>query len=110
MPAGWKTRRTAHSSAPPSGGFAGKPPGGPRSSRPKEVFPMIYLATAAVLAVFYVLSGLGIAQEYERGVVFRLGRFSGVRGPGLYWLATFIERAWTLDLRTRTVTVEQQET
>jgi regulator of protease activity HflC (stomatin/prohibitin superfamily) len=58
-----------------------------------------------------VLSGLRIAREYERGVVFRLGRYIGLRGPGLYWLIPLgIERAVTIDMRTRTVSAEQQET
>jgi regulator of protease activity HflC (stomatin/prohibitin superfamily) len=71
---------------------------------------MFYLEVAAVAAVVYALAGIRIAQEYERGVVFRLGRFASVRGPGLYWIAPVIERVWTLDLRARTVVVEQQET
>ena len=36
--------------------------------------------------VVILLSGLRIAQEYQRGVVFRLGRYAGLRGPGLYWI------------------------
>lgn len=61
--------------------------------------------------VFVLLSGLRIAQEYQRGVVFRLGRFVGLRGPGLYWVIPLgIERAVTIDIRTRTVSAEQQET
>ena len=57
------------------------------------------------------LSGLRIAQEYQRGVIFRLGRYVGLRGPGLYWIIPLgIERAVTLDIRTRTVSAEQQET
>jgi regulator of protease activity HflC (stomatin/prohibitin superfamily) len=61
--------------------------------------------------VVVLLSGLRIAREYERGVVFRLGRYIGLRGPGLYWLIPLgIERAVTIDMRTRTVSAEQQET
>ncbi|HEV2651918.1 MAG TPA: slipin family protein [Rhizomicrobium sp.] len=71
---------------------------------------MSILVIAAVAAVVYALLGIRIAQEYERGVVFRLGRYHGVRGPGLYWIAPLFERQWSLDLRTRTVAVEQQET
>src|SRR5579862_7515362 len=68
------------------------------------------LITVAILA-FVVLSGLRIAQEYQRGVVFRLGRFSGLRGPGLYWIIPLgIERSVTIDIRTRTVSAERQET
>jgi regulator of protease activity HflC (stomatin/prohibitin superfamily) len=41
-----------------------------------------------------LLSGLRIAQEYQRGVILRLGRYVGLRGPGLYWVVPFgIERA-----------------
>lgn len=68
------------------------------------MFPFI-VATIALL-----LSGIRIAQEYQRAVIFRLGRFTGIRGPGLYWIIPFIERQNTVDVRTRTVDLEQQET
>ena len=71
---------------------------------------MSILIVVALAAAFYALAGIRIAQEYERGVIFRLGRFSGIKGPGLYWIAPIFDRQWKLDLRTRTVTVEQQET
>jgi len=65
----------------------------------------------AVIVVVVLLTGLRIAQEYQRGVVFRLGRYVGLRGPGLYWIIPLgIERAVTIDVRTRTVSAEQQET
>jgi len=71
---------------------------------------MIPLALIIVIAVV-LLSGLRIAQEYQRGVVFRLGRYTGLRGPGLYWIIPLgIEQAMTIDVRTRTVSAEQQET
>jgi regulator of protease activity HflC (stomatin/prohibitin superfamily) len=65
----------------------------------------------AVLAIALVLvfMSLRIAQEYERGVVFRLGRLVGSRGPGLYFLIPFIERAQTLDLRTATYELPPHE-
>jgi regulator of protease activity HflC (stomatin/prohibitin superfamily) len=69
-----------------------------------------YAEIAALAALVLALSGIRITQEYERGVVFRLGRFLAVRGPGLYWIVPIFDRQWRLDLRTRTVTVEQQET
>ena len=66
---------------------------------------------ALAVVVVLLLSGLRIAQEYQRGVVFRLGRYVGLRGPGLYWVIPLnIERAVTIDIRTRTVSAEQQET
>jgi len=63
----------------------------------------------AVIVLLLVL-GLCIAQEYERAIIFRLGRFNGTKGPGLYWIIPFIDRRRTVDMRTKTVTLEQQET
>jgi regulator of protease activity HflC (stomatin/prohibitin superfamily) len=68
-----------------------------------------YLIWALVILGVLALSGLKVAQEYQRGVVFRLGRFAGVRGPGLYWLVPLIEWQRKMDVRTRTVDVERQE-
>jgi regulator of protease activity HflC (stomatin/prohibitin superfamily) len=66
---------------------------------------------ALIVIAVVALSGLRVAQEYQRGVVFRLGRYKGLRGPGLYWIIPLgIERAVTIDIRTRTVSAEQQET
>lgn len=57
-----------------------------------------------------LLSGLRIAQEYQRAIVFRLGRFQSVKGPGLYWIIPLFERQQRVDIRTKTVDLEQQET
>lgn len=62
----------------------------------------------AIAAIF--LSGLRIAQEYQRAIVFRLGRFQAVKGPGLYWLIPLLETQQKVDIRTQTVDLEQQET
>jgi regulator of protease activity HflC (stomatin/prohibitin superfamily) len=66
-----------------------------------------------VVFLFVVLivasAAIRIAQEYERGVVFRLGRFTGVRGPGLFMLIPFIERSVKADLRVVTMDVPSQE-
>jgi len=62
-------------------------------------------------AVVILLSGLRVAQEYQRGVIFRLGRYVGLRGPGLFWIVPLgVDRAVRIDIRTRTVSAEQQET
>jgi regulator of protease activity HflC (stomatin/prohibitin superfamily) len=68
----------------------------------------IVIGALALVAV--ALSGLRIAQEYQRAVVFRLGRFHSVRGPGLYYLVPLIEWQRKVDMRTVTVNVEPQET
>ena len=68
------------------------------------------VVVAGAAAIAFGLAGIRVAQEYERGVVFRLGRYNSVRGPGLYWIIPIIEWQRVLDLRTKTVQVEQQET
>lgn len=72
---------------------------------------IIFVSVALVIALLvFVLAGLRIAQEYERGVVFRLGRFTRIKGPGLYWNIPLLEWQRLIDIRTNTVAVEQQET
>lgn len=70
----------------------------------------MYILIIFLIMLAFVLSGLRVAQEYERGVVFRLGRFTGVRGPGIYWLIPILERQFRIDIRTNTMALEQQET
>lgn len=70
---------------------------------------LIFWVVLSVVVVI-LLSGLRVAQEYQRGVVFRLGRYRDLRGPGLFWIIPLaIERAVIIDIRTRTVSAEQQE-
>jgi regulator of protease activity HflC (stomatin/prohibitin superfamily) len=69
----------------------------------------VLVVIAILLAIF--ISGLRIAREYERAVVFRLGRYQGLRGPGLFWLVPLgIENETRIDLRIVTNPIEQQET
>lgn len=70
---------------------------------------MTYLPIALLLLAI-LASGLRIAQEYQRCVVFRLGRYRGIKGPGLFWIIPIIERTQKVDIRTMTVDLEQQET
>lgn len=63
-----------------------------------------------LFAVLFVILGLRMDQEYERGVIFRLGRFLDVKGPGLYWIIPFIDSKQQVDIRTNTVDIESQET
>lgn len=64
-----------------------------------------------ILALLFVLfsSAVRIVQEYERGVIFRLGRLVGARGPGLILLIPGIERMKKVDLRVITMDVPSQE-
>ena len=63
-----------------------------------------------VAAAWIIASGLKLDREYERGIIFRLGRTAGVRGPGLYWIIPVIDQKVQVDLRTKTIDVEPQET
>ena len=63
-----------------------------------------------LLAAGLGFSGLRIDREYERGVIFRLGRLSDLKGPGLYWIAPGIDQKAKVDIRTKTVDIEPQET
>jgi regulator of protease activity HflC (stomatin/prohibitin superfamily) len=68
------------------------------------------VGVTAILMVLFFISGLKVVQEYERAIVFRLGRYSRVAGPGLYWIFPLLERQRKVDIRTITVSVERQET
>ena len=63
----------------------------------------------AVVVIILLSAALKIVQEYERGGVFRLGRWVGLRGPGLVLIIPFIERMRKVDLRVITMDVPQQE-
>jgi regulator of protease activity HflC (stomatin/prohibitin superfamily) len=62
-----------------------------------------------ILVVIVLAMSVRIANEYERGVIFRLGRLVGTRGPGLYLLIPFIERQTLIDQRVVTAAVEKQD-
>jgi regulator of protease activity HflC (stomatin/prohibitin superfamily) len=62
------------------------------------------------LLIFLLLLSLRIANQYERAVVFFLGRYVRTSGPGLYFLIPLFEWRSTVDMRTSTTSVEQQET
>jgi len=67
------------------------------------------LIVLAVFVLIMLFAAIRIVNEYERGVVFRLGRYVGVRGPGLILLIPFIERMVKVELRVVTMDVPQQE-
>ncbi|MFO7270868.1 slipin family protein [Sphaerobacter thermophilus] len=72
--------------------------------------PTFVVTVVVVLFVLIVLtSAIKVVQEYERGVVFRLGRLVGARGPGIILLIPFVERMVKVDLRTVTMDIPVQE-
>lgn len=62
-----------------------------------------------IIVLLFLFSAVKVAREYERGVVFRLGRLIGIKGPGLFILVPFIDKAVKVDLRTITLNVPPQE-
>jgi len=63
----------------------------------------------AIAVVILLSASIRIVNEYERGVIFRLGRYVGLRGPGLILLIPFVERMVKIDLRVVTLDVPTQE-
>jgi regulator of protease activity HflC (stomatin/prohibitin superfamily) len=73
--------------------------------------PGVWVAmwVAMAIVVVFVLSGLKILREYERAVVFRLGRLVDARGPGIIYVIPGIEKAIRIDLRTITLDIPSQD-
>src|SRR5512137_1994855 len=63
----------------------------------------------ALILLALASSAIKIVQEYERGVIFRLGRLVGAKGPGLFFIIPFIDRMTKVDLRVVTLDVPSQE-
>jgi len=73
-------------------------------------FSAIVFVIIAIVVVFVLLSAIKIVKEYERGVIFRLGRVTGgPKGPGLFILLPFVDNMVKVDLRTVTMDVPPQD-
>jgi regulator of protease activity HflC (stomatin/prohibitin superfamily) len=72
-------------------------------------WPLFVIVPILLIILMVLASSIKIVKEYERGVVFRLGRLVGPRGPGLILLVPFIERMQKIDLRTVTLDIPAQE-
>jgi regulator of protease activity HflC (stomatin/prohibitin superfamily) len=68
----------------------------------------LYL-TIIILLLIFLTAAVKILREYERGVIFTLGRFTGVKGPGLIILIPFIQQMVRVDLRVRVLDVPTQD-
>jgi regulator of protease activity HflC (stomatin/prohibitin superfamily) len=62
-----------------------------------------------IVLLFLMFSSVKIVQEYERGVIFRLGRIVGAKGPGLFFVIPFVDKMIKVDLRVVTLDVPAQE-
>ncbi len=70
---------------------------------------LIVIGTIVLVLVIFALSGLRVVQQYERGVIFILGRLTGAQGPGVFWVPPIITRMVKVDLRIVTLTVPPQD-
>jgi regulator of protease activity HflC (stomatin/prohibitin superfamily) len=78
---------------------------------PIEALPRIisWAAPLVILAIIILPQAIRILREYERGVIFRLGKLLGAKGPGLIFLIPIVDRMVRMDLRVVTINVERQE-
>jgi regulator of protease activity HflC (stomatin/prohibitin superfamily) len=67
------------------------------------------LVIVAGLAATIFKTSVRVDREYERGVMFRLGRFQKVQGPGLYFTVPIVDQKVQVDVRTKTVDIAPQE-
>jgi len=74
------------------------------------VFEWIIYIVILVFVLGFLASAIKIVKEYERAVIFRLGRVVGARGPGLFFIIPIFEKAIIIDLRTQVLDVPVQET
>ncbi|MBU2614155.1 MAG: slipin family protein [Elusimicrobia bacterium] len=65
--------------------------------------------TIVILAVIFLMNAVRVVNEYERGVIFRLGRLIGAKGPGLFFLIPIVDRLVKISLRTTTMDIPTQE-
>jgi regulator of protease activity HflC (stomatin/prohibitin superfamily) len=74
-----------------------------------STFLLTGLGAIVLVLVFVAFSAMRVVQQYERGVIFVLGRLTGAKGPGLFLVPPFISRMNKVDLRIVTLTVPPQE-
>jgi len=76
---------------------------------PIPSYVLAWLVPAVILAVMILPNAMRILREYERGVVFRLGKLIGAKGPGLVFLIPMVDKMVRMDLRVITINVAKQE-
>ncbi len=74
-----------------------------------DIFNYVPVIFVVVIFIMFAASAVRVLPEYERGVLFRLGRFAGVRGPGLFFIIPGIDRLVRISLRTVVMDVPPQD-
>lgn len=94
---------------PEGGSPAGLPPPEYPTGPLTNVIRIVFIAFSGIFLVILFPFFIRVVAEYERGVIFRLGRLIGAKGPGLFILLPFVDRMVKVDLRTITLDVPSQE-
>ncbi len=90
-------------------GTEGLPPGDYPTGVGSTIVKALLLGLGTVLVIPLLPFSVRIVKEYERGVIFRIGRLMGAKGPGLFIMLPFVDRMVKVDLRTITLDVPAQE-
>src|SRR5437660_2949801 len=75
----------------------------------EAIVALIIIALVVIIALMLLSSAIRVVQQYERGVIFVLGRLTGAKGPGIFLVPPFVTRMIKVDLRVVTLTVPPQE-
>lgn len=73
------------------------------------IFNSVLYIALAIIVIMFLVAAIKIFREYQRGVIFTLGRFTGIKGPGLVILIPFIQQMVRIDLRTFVIDVPTQD-
>ncbi|MEK9134985.1 MAG: slipin family protein [Patescibacteria group bacterium] len=69
----------------------------------------IFYGIIGFIVFFFVLPGLRVVNQYERGIILTFGKYTGTRNPGLTWIFTGVQRMIKIDIRIANVDIPQQE-
>src|SRR5213082_2561867 len=75
----------------------------------EAIVALIIVALVVIIVLMLLSSAIRVVQQYERGVIFVLGKLTGAKGPGIFLVPPFITRMIKVDLRVVTLTVPPQE-
>jgi len=75
-----------------------------------EILPMLPgIVLLLIILIVFLSMSIKVVKEYERAVIFRLGRLLGAKGPGLFFIIPFVDSFFKVDLRVTTVDVPEQQ-
>jgi regulator of protease activity HflC (stomatin/prohibitin superfamily) len=75
----------------------------------EAIVALVIVALVVIIVLMLLSSAIRVVQQYERGVIFVLGKLTGAKGPGIFLVPPFVTRMTKVDLRVVTLTVPPQE-